>query len=72
LNDIDKEINQQNIEFNRFRKILENLMENTTRECQTIFEKMAKESENNQLSLSKYIDFKIEAFVLKSKDYFIK
>lgn len=66
LNIIDKEINQQNIEFNRFKKILENLIDTTIRECQAIFDKITKEFENNQLSISKYIDFKIEAFVLKS------
>ena len=66
LNIIDKEINQQNIEFNRFKKILENLMDTTSRECQAMFDKITKEFENNQLSISKYIDFKIEAFVLKS------
>jgi hypothetical protein len=41
-------------------------MDTTSRECQAIFDKITKEFENNQHSISKYIDFKIEAFVLKS------
>jgi hypothetical protein len=37
-----------------------------------VFDKMKKEQENNQLGIEKYIDFKVESFILKSNSFLIE